>query len=86
MKWVLILLVCAVFVSALQVVVVRHKNRMLFAELQKLQQQRDALNVSFGQLQLEQSTLAELSRVETIAREQLDMVMPTPDDIVVIRP
>jgi len=86
MKWILILLVCAVFVSALQLVLVRHENRMLFTELQKLQQQHDALIISFGQLQLEQSTLADLSRIERIAREQLDMTVPTPHNIVIITP
>lgn len=78
LKLVLVLLVCAVFVSALQMVLLRHKNRMLFIELQTLQQQRDMLNVSFGQLLLEQSTLAQPNRIETIAIKQLDMIMPTP--------
>ncbi|RKZ37406.1 MAG: cell division protein FtsL [Gammaproteobacteria bacterium] len=84
LKWLLALLICAVFVSAVQIVLVRHKNRMLFIELQILQQQRDALNVSYGRLQLEQSTLTQHNRIENIAREQLDMIIPTPDNIIII--
>lgn len=82
----LVLLMCAVFLSSLQLVLVRHENRMLFIELQKLQQQRDTLNVEWGQLQLEQSTLAEHNRIETIAREQLDMIMPAQNNLILIKP
>jgi len=84
LKFILIaLLMCAVFISALQLVLVRHKNRLLFIEFQVIQQQRDTLNVSYGQLQLEQSSLTQYNRIETIARQQLDMIIPTPDDIVI---
>ncbi len=81
-----LLLVCAVFISALQVVLVRHKSRILFIELQKLQQQRDVLNISYGQLQLEQSTLAQPNRIEAIASQQFNMIMPSPQDIIIIKP
>jgi cell division protein FtsL len=86
LKFLLIaLLMCAVFISALQLVLVRHKNRMLFIELQAIQQQRDTLNVSYGQLQLEHSSLTQYNRIETIARQQLDMIIPTSDDIIITR-
>jgi cell division protein FtsL len=84
-KIILILLVCVVFASALHLVIVRHENRMLFIELQKLQQQRDALNISYGQLQLEMSTLAQHNRIETIARKQLNMITPSTQNIIVIK-
>ena len=83
---ILALIISTIFVSALQLVVVRHKNRMLFIELQQLQQQQDTLNISYGQLQLELSTLAQHHRIEAIARKQLNMVIPPPQDIVVIKP
>ncbi len=86
LKFILIaLLMCAVFISALQLVLVRHKNRLLFIELQAIQQQRDTLKVSYGQLQLEHSSLTQYNRIETIARQQLDMIIPTPDDIIITR-
>jgi cell division protein FtsL len=86
LKFILIaLLMCAVFISALQLVLVRHKNRMFFIELQAIQQQYDTLKVSYGQLQLEHSSLTQYNRIETIARQQLDMIRPTPDDIVISR-
>jgi len=45
-------------------------------QLSKLQNQRDALNVEFGRLELEQATLASPSRIEQIARGQLGMISP----------
>lgn len=86
MKFILILLGCAVFISALQLVLVRHKNRIIFMELQTLQQQRDTFNVEWGQLQLEQSTLAQHNRIEAIAYKKLDMIIPTSHNIIVVKP
>ncbi len=81
----LLLLISALFVSSLQLILTRHQNRMLFIERHQLQQQRDALKVYYEQLQLEQSTLAQPYRIETIARDKLNMIKPAPNDIIVIR-
>lgn len=75
-----------VFVSALFLVQMRHNNRVLFTELQQLQNERDRLNVEWGQLQLELSTWAQSQRIENVARESLDMHPPLPNEIKVIRP
>lgn len=85
-KIIFILLIGHIFISALYIVQLRHENRLLFLELQTLQQQRDRLNVKWGQLQLEQSTLTQHHRIETIAREKMKMRMPDPSDIVLIKP
>lgn len=79
------LLGLTVLVSALIVVYARHESRKLFIELQALQQVRDDMNVEWGQLQLEQSTWATHSRIDPIAREQLQMSAPAPDTIMIIR-
>lgn len=85
-RFLLPLLGAATLVSALAVVYAVHRNRVLFVELQELQQARDALNVEWGQLQLEQSTWSTHGRIEQVAREKLNMVRPDNADIVVIRP
>ncbi len=77
------LLIIVIFISSVQLIVVRHKNRMLFMELQILQQAQDKLNVELGQLQLEHSTLTNPGRVEAIAKEQLNMIVPK--DIIFIK-
>lgn len=82
----IVLLMGAIFISALQLVLVRYENRMLFIELQTIQQQRDVLNISYGQLQLEHSSLTQYKRIETIASQKLDMIIPTPNDIIIAFP
>lgn len=83
---VLLLLGCAVVVSALAVVYAKYQSRMLFVELQSLNKARDAMDVEWGQLQLEQSTWTDHGRIEGIARSRLGMLLPEPDQIVVVRP
>lgn len=80
------LLITAVFLSALAVIDARHENRMLFAQLQQLRQQRDQINIEWGQLLLEQSTWSTHARIEQMATQKLDMEMPAHAEIVVVRP
>ncbi len=82
----LALLIVATFLSALAVIDARNENRMLFARLQQLRQQRDQINVEWGQLLLEQSTWSTPARIEQVATRRLDMVMPQHVEIVVVHP
>lgn len=75
-----------VIASAIAVVVVRQEHRQKFVELTRLENERDALRIDYGRLQLEQATWADSARIERIARERLGLRDPTPDDIVVLRP
>ncbi len=84
--WTAGLLGAAVFASAIAVVVVKEESRKLFVELQGLERASDKLSVEWGQLQLEQSTWATDARIEEVARKKLDMVVPAPDDIVLVTP
>jgi cell division protein FtsL len=85
-KLVLFLLICTVL-SALSVVGMTHLNRQLTIEQDKLYQQRDALDMEWRNLLVEQRALSEHSRVEDIAQKQLQMVRPVgPQDIVVDHP
>jgi len=74
----------AVLSSALGVVWARHESRVLFVELQRLNGTRDELNIEWGRLQLEQATWAEASRIERLARDELNMRTPAQDEVVVI--
>jgi len=74
------------FGSSLGVVFSTHEARLLFVELQGLQKVRDELNTEWGRLQLEQSTWATHGRIETTANNQLDMVIPPPGAVVIVRP
>lgn len=71
--------------SAILLVYSKHQSRMLFVELQQLKVEVNALNTEWSQLQLEQGAWSGHSRIESIARERLSMVMPEPDDVVFVK-
>ncbi|MDD2767624.1 MAG: cell division protein FtsL [Methylococcus sp.] len=77
-----ILAVC----SALGVVYAKYRTRMLFAEVQRLELALNQYDVELGQLQLEQNTWAEHSRVERLARSRLGMTLPARESIIYIKP
>lgn len=83
---VLIVLALLVLVSALGAVYAKHQTRKLFIELQGLQKARDDMDIEWGQLQLEQSTLATHGRIEDVANAKLGMEIPEPNAIVVLKP
>ena len=76
----------ALFVSALATVYVQHHRRMQFVELRKLERERDAMQVVWGQLKLEQSTWATHERIERLALEKLDLHMPPTAEVVLVNP
>ncbi len=82
----ILLLSLLVLASALGLVYSKHQSRKLFVHLQALQMARDELNIEWGRLLLEQSTLATPARVERIARERLGMRPPAPETIVIVAP
>jgi cell division protein FtsL len=78
------LLVVTVIACALAVVTLRDQWRQLSVELHALQTERDALDVEWGKLLLEEATWSRHRRVESVAREQLDMSLPDPRQTVMI--
>lgn len=81
----IMLLLVAVLVSGLGLVYTKHHSRQLFIELQRLQGQRDAMEIEWEQLQLEQSTLATEVTVDNAARTRLNMLTPNPNDVVYLK-
>jgi cell division protein FtsL len=72
--------------AAIAVVWSKHEARSLFIELQGLTAERDALDIEWGQLKLEQSAFAMHGRVEQTARLNLKMVVPRPDEVRIVKP
>ena len=70
--------------SSMALVYTKHESRKLFVELEGLTQKRDELNIEWGQLQIEQSTLATHARIERVATDDLSLVRPTATEIYVI--
>lgn len=76
--WVLVL------ASALAVVASTHETRNRVDRLETLRRDAAELQVVWGQYMLEQSTWAAYSRVERLARDDLNMHLPTLEDIVMV--
>jgi cell division protein FtsL len=82
----LAVLMVLVVASAFGVIYAKHQSRKLFVELQALHKARDDMDIEWGQLQLEQSTLATHSRVEGTAGAKLGMVIPEAKQVVILQP
>ena len=78
---IVLVLLSAVISSALQIVVHRHESRKLFGQSQELRREIVELGREWGQLLLEQGTWGTQGRVEQLAREKLEMTIPTNDQI-----
>ena len=79
----LALLLTLVLGSALTVIYVKHQSRVLFADLRDVQKLQDQQVIQWGRLQLQNSTLATHSNVESRARKDLKMRLP--EDIQLVR-
>lgn len=76
----------AVLGSAVQVIYARHKSRDLFVRLEKLNAERDSLEMDWGRLQLEQSYWSSHAFVERVANTKLQMNLPQTRDVRIVRP
>ncbi len=75
----LVLIICA-----LGVVTSQHTARKLFMALENEKEIERKFDVEWGRLQLEQSTLIMHGRIERIAREHLNMLVPAAADIQIV--
>ncbi|MEJ4046358.1 cell division protein FtsL [Erwinia sp. SLM-02] len=80
-----LILLVSVLVSSVLVVTTAHKTRLLTAQREQLVLERDALDIEWRNLILEENALGDHSRVERIATEKLQLqhVDPSQENIVV---
>lgn len=83
------LLICGVLgimvlAQALGVIYTKQNKRVLHANLQSLYALRDKLHVEWSQLLLEQGTWEANARVERVARDKLDMIIPDKVNVVIL--
>jgi cell division protein FtsL len=71
-----LVLLAVLAACALGLITSQHQSRKRWAELERAQARAQSLEVEFGQLQLEGSTLATPARVERFARDRLRMHPP----------
>jgi cell division protein FtsL len=80
-----LLLIFAVLMTAFMVIYLKDLNRRFFIQYQTLQAAHDKLYGEWGKLLLEQSTWSSQARVQKIAQQRLDMSVPSPDEIVMLK-
>ena len=79
-----VFLAAAVVSTGVWVTQTKHDSRRLFAELEELKREQDRLQIDWGRLQLEQSTWATHPRIESVAREQLQLAEPQIPQILLV--
>ena len=77
-------LAACVVASGIWIVDVEHRSRQLFIETEALGRETDELQIEWGQLQIEQSTLGTPSRIEVLARQRLHLTVPSDNQLVVV--
>ena len=82
--WFALLLSVVVAGSGIWVVTAKHQARQLFIELEALNRESDRLQVDWGRLQIEQSTWGTHSRIESLARQHLDLDLPRNEQVVIV--
>lgn len=73
-----------VLAQALGVIYIKQYKRVLHANLQHLGSVRDKLQIEWSQLLLEQGTWETDARVERIARDRLDMIIPEKVNVIIL--
>lgn len=79
-----LLLASAVLATGVAVVYVKYLTRIEFGELQQVRADRDALDVEWGRLQIQEAALTSHIRIEDNARTKLDMIMPAGGEVRVV--
>jgi cell division protein FtsL len=82
--WGLTTLIGTIFLSALGVIYIQAESRLLFSQFQSMEQVRDELRVEWGQLLLEQGAWGTQARVENIAEQKLQMMLPKQNEIAMV--
>ncbi len=81
----ILILALAVICSALATIYVTHSTRLLHVTYHRNLQEQDRLQMLSSQLLLERSAWMIPARIQEIAENKLNMVMPTHESTVVIR-
>ena len=78
------LLVLSVIATAVGVIQVKYQTRTEFGVLQQVRAERDAIDVEWGRLQIEEAALTSHTRIEENARRKLDMYLPEGGEVRVV--
>ncbi|MGF1700022.1 cell division protein FtsL [Photobacterium makurazakiensis] len=80
-----LVLLVLVLTSAMGVVLITHHSRQLIAQQELLLIERDQLDIEWRNQILEENSLAEHSRIERLAEQELEMRRPSRDSEVIVQ-
>jgi cell division protein FtsL len=81
----MMMLIAAILGSAFTIVYTKFLHRKHFVALQGLYQEQDMLQIEWQKLRLEYSAWLMHGRVEKLAKQQLDFIYPSLNEIVIIK-
>lgn len=81
----ILLLLVIILANGLTIVYTTNKYRLCVSELVTLQQQAQSLQLQWGQLLLEQTSITSPARIESLALNKLNMIYPDPPKILTIK-
>ncbi|MGB1111267.1 MAG: cell division protein FtsL [Gammaproteobacteria bacterium] len=80
-----VLLLIGIVLSALALVVIKHQTRQVVGQLETHIVERDRIAIEWARLQLEEGARASHGMVERTARGDLQMYLPSPAEVRVLR-
>ncbi|KHT64605.1 cell division protein FtsL [Photobacterium gaetbulicola] len=80
-----LILLVLVLISAMGVVLITHHSRQLIAQQEQLLIERDQLDIEWRNQILEESSLAEHSRIERLAEQEMEMQRPSRDSEIIVK-
>jgi cell division protein FtsL len=80
-----LILLLALLFSSLSVVYMTNLHRITFTQLQQEEQKTHHLQLQWGQLLLEQASLATPARVQELATQKMHMALPMVKQTVILR-
>lgn len=78
-------LVLGLLISAFGVIYAKDLNRRLFIQYEALQQQEQQYQVEWSKLLLEQGAWSTQARIQRLAQQQLNMVIPSARNVVFVK-
>ncbi|HLU15257.1 MAG TPA: cell division protein FtsL [Burkholderiaceae bacterium] len=78
-------LAALLMISAFFLVTARFQSRLLYTQLDRLEDQSRQLDTDWRRLQLERAELARQARIDNIARNELNMLSGSPERTIYIR-
>lgn len=82
---VILLMLSAIIITSINLAYVGFRERQLLTTLQELEQEEKTLQAQWSQLLLEQSTWSSFNRIESTAKDQLNMIKPSQENMEIIK-